>query len=239
MILNGSTILLPLFLQNSLGYTAGLAGLALSPGGIALAVMMPVAGILAQKFDPRLIISIGFACTAAGLFHVTGIYFGIDFGTIVSYRIIQVIGIPLIFIPISTLNYVGVPREKFNQVSGISNFTRNVGGAIGVSLLSNFIARQRQIQRTTFSAHTNYGNPFFVRQLNGLTHNLESMGMSATEASRRALAQLSAQVDLQASVLAFKNAFWVLGVLVLVLTPLPFIMRRPSAKETATAAEAH
>jgi DHA2 family multidrug resistance protein len=239
MVLNGSTILLPLFLQNSLGYTAGLAGLALSPGGIALAVMMPVAGILAQKFDPRLIISIGFACTAAGLFHVTGIYFGIDFGTIVSYRIIQVIGIPLIFIPISTLNYVGVPREKFNQVSGISNFTRNVGGAIGVSLLSNFIARQRQIQRTTFSAHTNYGNPFFVRQLNGLTHNLESMGMSATEASRRALAQLSAQVDLQASVLAFKNAFWVLGVLVLVLTPLPFIMRRPSAKETATAAEAH
>jgi outer membrane protein TolC len=135
----GSTILLPQFLQNSLGYTAALAGLALSPGGIALAVMMPIAGILARKLDPRVIIAIGFALTAAGLFHVTGIYYGIDFGTLVSYRVIQVIGIPLIVIPISTLNYVGVPREKFNQVSGISNFTRNVGGAIGVSLLSNFI----------------------------------------------------------------------------------------------------
>jgi DHA2 family multidrug resistance protein len=239
MVLNGSTILLPQFLQNSLGYTASLAGLALSPGGIALAVMMPVAGILASKFDPRVIIAIGFAATAAGLFHVTGIFYGIDFGTLVSYRILQVVGIPLIFIPISTLNYVGVPREKFNQVSGISNFTRNIGGAIGVSLLSNFITRQEQIQRNTLTAHMNNGNPFFVRQLNGLTHSFESMGIGATQATHKALAQLSAQVDLQASVLAFKNAFWVLGLLVLVLVPLPFIMRRPSQQETAAAAEAH
>ena len=201
--------------------------------------MMPVAGILSQKFDPRVIIAIGFACTAAGLFHVTGIYYGIDFGTLVSYRVLQVIGIPLIFIPISTLNYVGVPREKFNQVSGISNFTRNMGGAIGVSLLSNFITRQRQIQRTNLTSHTNNGNPFFVRMLNGMSHNFESMGAGATEASHRAMAQLSAQVDLQATVLAFKNAFWVLGFMVLILVPLPFLMRRPSAKETAAAAEAH
>jgi MFS transporter, DHA2 family, multidrug resistance protein len=239
MVLNGSTILLPQFLQNSLGYTASLAGLALSPGGIALAVMMPVAGILASKFDPRVIIAIGFAATAAGLFHVTGIFYGIDFRTLVSYRILQVIGIPLIFIPISTLNYVGVPREKFNQVSGISNFTRNIGGAIGVSLLSNFITRQEQLQRTTLTAHTNNGNPFFVRQLNGLTHSFEAMGIGATEATHKALAQISAQVDLQASVLAFKNAFWVLGLLVLVLVPLPFIMRRPSHEETSAAAAAH
>ena len=200
--------------------------------------MMPVAGILAQKFDPRLIIAIGFVVTAMGLFHVTGIYYGIDFGTLVSYRIIQVLGIPLIFIPISTLNYVGVKREKFNQVSGISNFTRNVGGAIGVSLLSTFISRQRQIQRTNFSAHTGKGIRS-VRELNELTHNFMSLGMSATEATHKALAQLSAQVDLQASVLAFKNAFWVMGAVVLLLTPLPFIMRRPSKEETAAAAEAH
>jgi len=239
IVLNGSTILLPQFLQNNLGYTASLAGFALSPGGIALAVMMPVAGILANRFDPRIIIAIGFVLTSAGLFHVTGIYYGIDFDTLVWYRVMQVIGIPLIFIPISTLNYVGVPREKFNQVSGISNFTRNVGGAIGVSLLSNFITRQQQIQRTTLSAHTNNANPFFTRELNGMAHNFQAMGMSAANASHRALAQMSAQVDIQASVLGFKNAFWLLGALVALLTPLPFIMKRPSAEETSAAAEAH
>ncbi len=239
IVLNGSTILLPQFLQDSLGYTAALAGLALSPGGIALAVMMPVAGILANKFDPRIIMAIGFALTAAGLFHVTGIYYGIDFRTLVMFRVLQVVGIPLIFIPISTLNYVGVPREKFNQVSGISNFSRNVGGAIGVSLLSSFITRQRQIQRTALSSHANNGNPFFTREWHGMTHSFMAMGMSATSASHRALAQLSAQIDLQASVLGFVNAFWVLGFIVLLLVPLPFVMRRPSAEESKAAAVAH
>jgi DHA2 family multidrug resistance protein len=239
MVLNGSTILLPLFLQNDLGYTAQLAGMALSPGGIALAVMMPIAGILATRFDPRIIIAIGFALTSFGLFHVTNIYLGVSFGTMVTYRIIQVIGIPLIFIPISTLNYVGVPRERFNQVAGISSFTRNMGGAIGVSMLSNFIFRQGQIHRTTLTAHTNHANPFFERQLQGLTQNFMSMGAGANEASHRALAQLSAQVDLQSNVLGFVNAFWIMGLVVLFLIPLPLIMRRPSPEEAKAAAAAH
>jgi MFS transporter, DHA2 family, multidrug resistance protein len=239
MVLNGSTILLPQFLQNDLGYTAERAGMALSPGGIALAIMMPVAGILASRFDPRVIIATGFAITSFGLFHVTNIYLGVSFSTMVTYRIIQVIGIPLIFIPISTLNYVGVPREKFNQVSGISNFMRNIGGAIGVSLLNNFITRQGQIQRNTLSSHANHANPFFERQLNAMTQALKAIGTGANEASHRALAQLSSQIDLQANVLGFVNAFWLLGLLVLFLVPLPFIMRRPSPEEAKASAAVH
>ena len=239
MVLNGSTILLPQFLQNDLGYTAQQAGMALSPGGIALAFMMPVAGILATKFDPRVIIAIGFALTSFGLFHVANIYLGVSFSTMVTYRVIQVIGIPLIFIPISTLNYVGVPRNKFNQVSGISNFMRNIGGAIGVSMLNNFITRQGQVHRTALTAHTNHANPFFERQLNAMTQNFVAMGAGASEASHRAMAQLSAQVDLQANVLGFANSFWVLGLLVMFLVPLPFVMRRPSPEEAKASAAAH
>jgi DHA2 family multidrug resistance protein len=201
--------------------------------------MMPIAGILATKFDPRVIIAIGFALTSFGLFHVTHIYLGVSFGTMVAYRVIQVIGIPLIFIPISTLNYVGVPRHKFNQVSGISNFMRNMGGAIGVSLLNNFITRQGQVQRSTLTAHTNHANPFFERQLNAMTQNFMAMGASSSEASHRALAQLSAQINLQANVLGFVNSFWILGLLVLFLVPLPFIMRRPSPEEAKATAAAH
>jgi DHA2 family multidrug resistance protein len=239
MVLNGSTILLPQFLQNDLGYTAQLAGMALSPAGIALAVMMPVAGILATKFDPRVIIAIGFAITSFGLFHVTNIYLGVSFGSVVAFRIIQVIGIPLIFIPISTLNYVGVPREKFNQVSGISNFVRNIGGAIGVSLLNSFITRQGQIQRNNLTSHTNHANPFFERQLNGMIQNSTATGASSSQASHHALAQFSAQIDLQSNVLGFVNSFWILGLLVMLLIPLPFIMRRPSPEEAKATAAAH
>jgi DHA2 family multidrug resistance protein len=239
MVLNGSTILLPQFLQNDLGYTAQQAGMALSPGGIALAFMMPIAGILASKFDQRLIIAIGFALLSFGLFHVTNIYFGVSFSTVATDRVLQVIGIPLIFIPISTLNYVGVPRDKFNQVSGISSFTRNIGGGIGVSMLTNFLFRQGQIHRSTLTTHTNHANPFFERQLNAMTQNFIAMGASTSDASHRALAQLSAQVDLQSNALGFVNAFWILGLLVMFLIPLPFIMRRPSPEEAKASAAAH
>jgi DHA2 family multidrug resistance protein len=239
MVLNGSTILLPQFLQSDLGYSAQQAGMALSPGAITLALMMPIASILASKYDPRVIIATGFAITAYGIYHVSNIYLGVDFGTMVSYRIIQMIGIPLIFIPVSTLNYVGVPKEKFNQVAGISSFIRNIGGGVGVSMLNNFIARQSQIHRTTLTAHTNHANPFFERQLNALTSNFLAMGLSGSEATHRALAQMSAQVDLQTSVLCFANAFRVLGFLIMLLIPLPFIMRRPNRTEAKDAAAAH
>jgi DHA2 family multidrug resistance protein len=230
---------LPQFLQNDLGYTAQQAGMALSPGAIMLMFMMPIAGILASRFDPRVIIAAGFALTSFGLFHVTSIHYGVSFETMVTYRVIQVIGIPLIFIPISTLNYVGVPRNKYNQVSGISNFLRNLGGGIGISLLNNFIARQGQIHRSALTTHTNHANPFFERQLQGMIQNFIAMGASRAEASHRALAQLSAQVDLQSSVRSFANSFWVLGLLILFLVPLPFLMRRPSPAEAKESAAMH
>jgi len=239
IVLNGSTILLPQFLQNSLGYTAERAGLAMSPGGITLALMMPIAGICATKFDPRVIIAIGFALTSFGLFHVTGIYYGIDFDHMVWFRVIQVVGIPLIFIPISTLNYVGVPQNKRNQVAGISNFLRNIGGAVGVSLLNNYLSRSGQVETTSLVSHAQHSNPFFMRQLSGMTQNFIAQGYGKAIASQKALAQFSQQISLQAGVLSFENAFWLMGLLVALLIPLPFIMKRPSKKEMKETAALH
>jgi DHA2 family multidrug resistance protein len=239
MVLSGTTLLLPQFLQSDLGYTAQLAGLALSPGGIALGLMLPVAAILAKKVDPRLIIALGFALTSFGLFQMTNLYIGVGFGTLVCYRIVQSIGMPFIFIPVNTLNYVGVPRQKFNQVSGISSFMRNMGGAIGVSLLTGFTTRQGQIHRNVLTTHTNHANPFFDHQLNVIAQSFKATGMNAADASHRALAQLSAQVDLQSNVLGIVNAVWVFGLMTLFLVPLPFLMRRPSAEEEKASAAAH
>ena len=114
-----------------------------------------------------------------------------------------------------------------------------MGGSIGVSMLANFLFRQGQTHRSTLTAHTNHANPFFERQLNAMTQNFVAMGASTSEASHRALAQISAQIDLQANVLGFVNAFWMLGLLVMLLIPLPFIMRRPSPEEAKASAAAH
>ncbi len=239
IVLNGSTILIPQFLQLQLGYTAERAGWALSPGGIALAVLMPVAGILGSKFDPRKVIAVGFVLTSASMFWMMRITPDVDFSTVVWMRVFQVVGIPLIFIPISTLSYVGMRRESNNQVSGISNFARNLGGAIGVSFLVSYLARHRQISRIDLVSHLHHGNFFFDRYLSALRQSAIQSGSSVADAGQRSLAQLQMMVDSQANVLAFISAFFVLGVIVALLIPLPFLMKRPSPEEMAASHGTH
>ena len=234
VVLNGSTILIPQFLQDQLGYTAERAGWALSPSGLALAVFMPIAGFAATKFDPRKVIAFGFLITSLSLFNMTRIYSTIDFQTIVWLRVLQVLGIPFIFIPISTLAYVGMAAKDNNQVSGITNFLRNMGGALGVSAMVTFLARNQQTSRVGLVAHLNKGNVFFNRYWAALTH-----GASDPQSTHRAFAQLQASVDLQAHTLAFVNAFWIGGVIVACLTPLPFLMKRPSQEDFANSAGMH
>ena len=239
VVLNGATILIPQFLQLQLGYSAEHAGLALSPAGFALALLMPVAGILGSKFDPRKVIAVGFVLTSASMFWMMRLTPDIDFRTIVWMRVFQVVGLPLIFIPISTLSYVGMRREDNNQVSGISNFVRNLGGAIGVSFLVSYLARHRQISRADLASHLHHGNVFFDRYLSALQEAAIRSGSSVAASGHVALAQLQQIVDAQANVLAFIGAFFVLGVIVALLVPLPFLMKRPTAEDLAASQGMH
>lgn len=237
IVLFGSTVLIPQFLQTSLGYTAERAGMALSPGGMALMVMMPIAGIVtSSRVDPRILVSMGFLSMAATLNMMTIVYPGIDFKTMVILRVVQVLPMAFIFIPISTLNYIGVPREKSNQVSGLSNFARNIGGSIGTSFLGIFQSRQNQTHQNMFGAHTSHGDPNFEAMLANLKNLFISQGFDAVVASKKALAMVYQTVQAQANALSFKNSFFVMSMLVLVLVPFPFVMRRPKPGAKVSAA---
>ena len=233
MVLNGSTILIPQFLQLQLGYTAERAGWALSPGGIALAGLMPVAGVLGSRFDPRKVIALGFVLTSASLFWMMRITPDVDFAHVVWMRVFQVVGLPLIFIPISTLAYVGMRPGDNSQVSGISNFARNLGGAIGTSFLVSYLTRHRQISRVDLVSHLHHGNIFLDRYLSSVKQSAIMSGSSAADAGYHSLAQLQQIVDAQANVLAYVSSFFILGMIVALLVPLPFMMRRPTPQEVA------
>jgi DHA2 family multidrug resistance protein len=240
VVLFGSTVLIPEFLQSSLHYTAERAGMALSPAGFVLMFMMPIAGRLtATKIDPRLLVAVGFLGTSITLHLMTVIYLGIDFHTIVILRMIQVVFMPLIFVPISTLNYIGVPREKNNQVSGLSNFARNIGGAVGTSMLTTFLARQNQTHQRAFGQHTDNANAGFQQMLAGFKALFQSQGFDAATATKKALAMAYRTVQAQSSGLSFENSFWVMSVIILCLVPLPFVMRRPKRGERQASVAAH
>jgi MFS transporter, DHA2 family, multidrug resistance protein len=239
VVLNGSMILIPQFLQLQLGYTAQQAGMALSPAGITLALLMPVAGILGMKFDPRKVIAVGFLLTSVSMFSMMHISAEVDFKTVMWMRVFQVVGLPLIFIPISTLAYVGMRQQDNNQVAGISNFVRNLGGAIGTSFLVSYLTRHRQISRVDLVSHLHRGDVFFDRFFAGMQQSAIRSGVSAADAGQHSLAQLQQLVDTQASVLAFISAFFVLGVIVAFLIPLPFLMKRPLPGEITASQGMH
>jgi DHA2 family multidrug resistance protein len=138
---------------------------------------------------------------------------------------LQVIGLPFIFIPISTLNYVGVPRDKMNQISSLSNFARNIGGSAGTALLTTFLARSAQVHQMNLASNLSAGSAAVMAQIERfalLTHS------SFAAARFPALAQIYGQMQRQAMMLAYKNAFAILAGVVLLLSPLVWIMRLPS-----------
>ena len=117
IVLNGTTVLLPQFLQSLLGYDATKAGEALAGGGFIMMVMMPLAGFLVSRVDPRMMMGFGFAATSSALyFMATHLNLGIDFRTAATMRTLQTAGLAFIFLPSNTLAYVGIPREQNNQV---------------------------------------------------------------------------------------------------------------------------
>jgi len=135
-VLYGSTVLIPQFLETVLGYTAELAGMVLSPGGFVVMALMPLVGVLVTKVDPRKLVAFGFISLAVSMFHMTSISTGIDFRTVMMYRVWQMAGLAFLFVPINTLCYIGIPQEQNNQVSSQVNLMRNLGGSFGISFVS-------------------------------------------------------------------------------------------------------
>jgi DHA2 family multidrug resistance protein len=214
MVLFGSTVLIPQFLQTLMGYSAVSAGEAISGGGLIMIVMMPIAGILISRVDPRFMMVAGFGMTALSLFHMaTHLTTGIDFGTAAMLRVYQTMGLAFIFIPSNTLAYVGVPRTKNNQISGMNAFIRNIGGSIGIAVISTFLTRLAQVHQSYMVAHAVRGNPAYDAMMKGVP-------------AQQGYAHLNRVIQVQASNLAYVDIVTVMGVLVSCLIPLVFFMRR-------------
>ncbi len=228
MVLFGSTVLIPQYLQSLLGYTAERAGFVLSPAGFVMMAGMFLAGrSLSWKIDPRLTVALGYLVTASGIFNLTRLSLDTSFGTATVWRMLQVIGLPFVFIPISTLNYVGVPRSKSNQISSLSNFARNLGGSVGTALLTTFLARTAQTHQTTLAANTVQGSAPYMMYMAQVAGVFRDRGMGALESVQMATGYAYQQLLRQSSMLAYKNAFAMMAAVIFCLIPLPFIMRLP------------
>ena len=188
---------------------------------------MPIVGALITRVDPRFLLAFGFTVTSAALFHMTSINLGMSLSYTAWLRFFQASGLGFLFIPIQTLAYVGVPMENNNDVSGLTNLARNIGGSVGTALVATLLARQSQRHQTYLGAHVLPGSSAYLSDSANLAHHLVTGGISAAGSHGAAMARLYGQLQSQAAVLSYIDIIRFFAFAALCMIPLPFIMGRP------------
>jgi DHA2 family multidrug resistance protein len=230
--LYGTTILIPQFVQTLLGYTAELAGKVLSPAGFMMMAMMPVVGFLSGKVDPRKLIAYGFLMLTLSLYYMANLNLGISYGELVLMRCFQASGLAFLFIPINTIAYVGTKRTESNDVSGLTNLARNIGGSCGTAFMATMLVRRSAAHENSMGRTFTASNSVFMDRVRAMAHAFGGSGVNGkptASAMHAAQAFLYNQLHAQAAVLAYIDIIRYLtlfcaGMLLL----LPFIPRPPS-----------
>ncbi len=222
----GSTLLLPLFMQTLLGYTAEEAGLGLMPGGFAIMLLLPLVGFLLSRYTPRWLLLFGLTVLSLSLFHMTNFDLDIDFRTIIVARIFQAVGMAFLFVPINTAAYAFLPRDKNNAASGLMNLARNIGGSVGISFVTTMLDRRTQVHLTDFASHVNNGNPALQSMIRGAEQAMRAHGASAADAAQQSYALIQGTIQRQAAMLAYIDCFWLLGVAILIMIPMAFLVKK-------------
>jgi DHA2 family multidrug resistance protein len=156
-----------------------------------------------------------------------------DFWTAVELRCLQSVGMAFLFVPIQTISYSGVQPQKFNQVSGIMNLSRNMGGDLGIAFVTSLIARRSQMHQTNLSSHTTSYDPQFNAGLQGITASLQHAGSSAATAAHQATAMMYRRLVLQSTELAYLDALFILGCVAGCMIPIVWMAQKPTGRAPA------
>jgi len=226
IVLYGSTVLLPQFTQELMGYTAMLSGMVITPGAILIMFLMPVAGLLVTHFDVRKVLAAGFIGLGVSLIYMTRLNLTVDFNTLMMARVFQSAALPFIFLPINIAAYAYLARDKNNAASGLINLARNIGGSVGISLVTTILARRAQFHQTVLAGHLTGSSVPLMAGAHKLTGWLAAAGSTAWTAQQRTIGLISNLVMQQARLLAYIDNFFLMGLLVIMFVPLAFLMKR-------------
>lgn len=236
-VLYGSLVLLPLFLQTVLGYSAIEAGIAMAPRGLGSFIAMPVVGMLTSKMDPRKLLSAGLVGGALTLYALGSINLQAGYWDIFWPQFFQGLCMGLIFVPLTTITMSLIAREEMGNATSIFNLMRNLGGSVGIAAIATMLSRNAQVQYNNLGTHVSLYDAKVGMLLDQMRGGFIARGMDFTTATRAAYAALSGMVSQQAVMVAFVQLFRILAVIFAVVVPLVFIMRKP--KSGRPAAPAH
>jgi DHA2 family multidrug resistance protein len=221
----GSIVVLPLFVQQLLGYNAYLAGLIIAPGGITTLLVMPIVGRLVTKVNPKGILFFGVILLAISMFMMARFNLAIDYSVILWSRIVMGVGMGMIFIPLMTVAFTTISKEHMGNATSIFNLLRNIAGSFGIAFMTTILARRAQFHQFRFIEHL---NPFDMKYQIALQKAHAVLAAKGQVSSQPANGFLYQELMRQAHLFAFTDAFYLGAVIILCVVPLIFLLKRPA-----------
>jgi len=225
-----STVTLqPLFLQELMGYTALMSGLAVSPRGLGSITLMPLVGFLTGAIDNRLLIGFGFLLLGTSLFLLGNVNLDVAPVNMLWPTVLTGAGLGCIFVPLTTLSMGMLKKQEMGNASGLFNLMRNVGGSIGISAVTTFLARGAQTHQAALAAHITPENPGYQIRIENLRKYLETY-FDPVEATRRAQGIIYGELQRQSLLWAFVENFRMLAFISLGCIAIVFLLKSVKAQ---------
>jgi DHA2 family multidrug resistance protein len=221
----GSIVLLPIYLQTLMGYTATLAGMVLGPGGFATLVAMPIAGQLVTKVSPRVLLSFGIFVSAYSTYLMSNFNLIADFNTVLWPRVVLGIGMGFLFIPLTTLTMAGIKKEDMGNATAIYNLLRNLGGSFGVAFITTVLARRAQFHQLRIGEHLTPIDSVLRIGAEQLKGALSLRGLEPGSTGQGGMEIIYRELLRQASMLSFNDAFHLLSIMMILILPLAMLMK--------------
>jgi DHA2 family multidrug resistance protein len=222
----GSIVLLPIYLETLMGYTAFLSGLALGPGGITTMIAMPIAGILVTKINPKAILAFGIAVAAYSVHMMSKFNLQADFNAIFLPRAVLGIGMGFLFIPLTTLTMSGIRKEEMGNATGMFNLLRNLGGSFGVAFVTTLLARRTQFHQFRLVEHLTPFDRNFQTALPQIQQFLQYQGFTSAVPNQGMVGVIYNQLLQQAAMFSFNDCFFVLSIMMALVLPFVLLMKK-------------
>jgi DHA2 family multidrug resistance protein len=236
MALYGSVFLVPLYLSQTQGYNSEQVGMVLAWTGLPQLILIPLIPRLMRSIDARLLVVVGFGLFAASCFMNTAISPDYAGPQLFLPNIVRAIGQALVMTPLTSLSTAGIERASAASASAIYNMARNLGGAIGIAMLQTLLTKREQFHSSVLTAHVSLTDLATQTRISALESRFTRMGVSdPATAWHEAVVQIGRIVRMQSNLMAYSDAFYVMGVALLLAIVAVLLMRKLSGGAAAGA----
>lgn len=236
-MLLANVFLLPLFMQELLGFTAVDSGIALMPRTLVMMVATPIVGRIYNSISPRVVVAFGVVLFAVGAYQMSHFTLATSEADVISTLIVQGVGFSCLFVPLTTVALANVERHKLTDATGLNSLLRQVGGSVGVAVFATLLTRYATTARVAIAAHAEIGRPEVAARLAAIKSAFLAKGFDPVAAEQASTQALGGTVAQQSFLLAFDKMFLLAGILFLGILPLLLFLKVDRRKPAVVQSE--